>query len=144
MYLVYEGPDAVGKTTTRKLVEKQRDGKDVVLDRFIGSNIVYGRVFNRYSKEEISNLYLDDCNFVFTFYPVLIYLYAPAEVLFERIKKDKHKKISVDLLRKTILEYDLYFDRSFCRNKIKINTNQFLQNKVVDQILKFLKDVENK
>ncbi len=144
MYLVYEGSDQVGKTTTRKLVEKERNGKDVVLDRFIGSNIVYGKVFDRYTKDEIDKLYEDDSEFVYVFKPVLIYLYAPVKCLIERIKKDKHEDIDSDLLRKTLAEYDEYFEKCHYENKIKIDTNIYDQNEVVRQIINFLLTAENK
>jgi len=144
LYLVWEGPDQSGKTSTRKLVEKQRDGKDVVLDRFIGSNIVYGKVFGRYTKEEIDDLYEDDSEFIYVFKPVLIYLYAPIECLIERIKKDKHEDINSDLLTKTLTEYDEYFEKCHYENKIKIDTNIYNQNEVVRQIINFLSNIENK
>jgi len=144
MYIIYEGPDQVGKTTTRKLVEEQRNGKDVVIDRFIGSNIVYGTVNIRYTLEELRYLYIDDFLFVAKFKPVLIYLYAPVNVLLERIKKDKHEEIDEDHLINTSTEYDRYYERCGYKNKIKINTSKFKQTEVVKQIIKFLKNVENK
>lgn len=143
-YVVYEGPDQSGKSTTRKLIEKQRNGKDVVLDRFIGSNVVYGKVFERYSEEEIDNLYVDDYQFVTMFKPVLIYLYAPVKCLIERIKKDKHEDIDSDLLSKTLTEYDEYFEKCHYENKIKIDTSVYNQDEVVRQIINFLSTVENK
>jgi len=144
MYIVFEGPDQVGKTTTRKLVEQQRNGKDIVIDRFIGSNIVYGIIGMRYSVEELQCLYIDDFIFAAKFKPVLVYLYAPVGVLIGRIKKDGHEEIDEDKLTKTILEYDGYFERCGYEDKIKIDTSLFDQTEVVKQIIKFLKNVEYK
>jgi thymidylate kinase len=143
-YLVYEGPDQSGKTTTRKLVEKERDGKDVVIDRFIGTNIVLSNVNMRYTIDEMQCLYVDDSRFVNMFNPILIYLYAPVKVLLERIRNDKHEKIDSKKLIKTLSEYNKYFKRCGYKNKIKIDTSKFSQQKVVEQIINFLKYVENK
>lgn len=144
MYIVYEGADQTGKTTTRKLVEKLRDGKDVVIDRFIGSNIVYGVTGLRYTIAELQCLYVDDARFASMFKPALIYLHAPIEILIKRIKKDKHEKIDKEKLAKTLLEYDKYFERCGYEKKIKIDTSKFTQLKVVRQIINFLREIENK
>lgn len=139
MFIVYEGPDQSGKTTTRKLIEKIRDGKDVVIDRFIGSNIVYGVIDMRYFKEELKSLYIDDYRFASMFKPVLIYLYAPTEILIQRIKKEKHETIDEKKLKRTLLEYDKYFKRCGYDKKIKIDTSKYKQSEVVKQIINFLK-----
>ncbi|MFA5394996.1 MAG: hypothetical protein WC346_03155 [Methanogenium sp.] len=144
MFIVYEGTDCSGKTTTRKLVEKQRDGKDVVIDRFIGSNIVYGLIFKRYTEEKFKILYVDDYRFASMFNPVLIYLYAPVKEIVKRMKKDGHEEIDKEILTKTLKEYNKYFDRCGYENKIKINTSRYDQKDVVKKIINFLKHVENK
>jgi len=144
MYLIYEGTDRVGKTTTRKLVEKQRNGKDVVIDRFIGSNIVYGMIFHRYTEEELKILYVDDYRFASMFKPVLIYLYAPVKEIIKRLKKDKHEKIDKEVLEQTLIEYDKYFDRCGHEHKLKIDTSLHKQEEVVRQILTYLDYVEGR
>ena len=144
MYLVYEGPDRVGKTTTRKLVEKQRNGKDIVIDRFLGSNIVYGMIFKRYNVEELKILYVDDYRFASMFKPVLIYLYAPVKEIIKRMKKDKHEKIDKEVLEQTLIEYDKYFDRCGYEHKLKIDTSLHKQEEVVRQILTYLDYVEGR
>ncbi len=144
MYIVYEGTDQSGKTTTRKLVEKQRDGKDIVLDRFIGSNIVYGFIFKRYTLEEYRLLYVDDYRFASMFKPVLIYLYAPVKEIIKRMEKDNHEKIDKEILEKTLKEYNKYFKRCGYENKIKIDTSKNKQSEVVKKIIKFLNHVESK
>lgn len=141
-YLIYEGPDLVGKTTTRKLVEKQRDGKDVVIDRFIGSNIVYGILNNRYTEEEIKSLHDDEFKFSATFRPVLIYLYAPLEEILKRIKQDSHIEIDSEKIKKTIEEFEKYYEQSQYKNKIKIDTSKFNKEEVASQILEYLKHIE--
>jgi thymidylate kinase len=143
-YIIYEGPDCVGKTTTRKLVEKHRDGKDIVLDRFIGSNIVFGSINHRYTLEEMQSLWFDDYLFVARFNPALVYLYAPVDTLIERIKNTKHEDIDKEKLEKTLIEFDKYFDRSDHKNKIKINTSIYNQEEVVRQIINFLENAETK
>lgn len=143
-YIVYDGPDQAGKTTTRKLVEKQREGKDIVIDRFIGSNIVYGLVFRRHTEEELKILYVDDYRFASMFKPVLVYLYAPVKEIIRRIEKNKHEKVDKEILEQTLIEYDKYFDRCGYENKIKIDTSLFKQTEVVKQIIDFLNYVENK
>jgi thymidylate kinase len=142
-YLIYEGPDCVGKTTTRKLVEKQRDGKDIVLDRFIGSNIVFGAINMRYTLDEMQSLWFDDYLFVARFNPVLIYLYAPVETLIERISKTKHENIDREKLEKTISEFDKYFEKADHKFKIKIDTSKHNQEEVVRQIINFLQHAES-
>lgn len=144
LYLVYEGPDQVGKTTTRKLVEKQRKGEDVVIDRFIGSNIVYGTVFKRYSKKQIETLYNDEHSFNERFKPVLIYLYAPTKELIKRIEKDNHEKINENILTRSNEEFDKYFERCDYTHKLKIDTSFYTQPEVVELIISFLNHVESK
>ena len=144
MYIVYEGPDRVGKTTTRKLVEKQRDGKDIVIDRFIGSNIVYGIVGLRYTLEEFQCMYVDDARFAKMFNAVLIYLYAPMKTILERMEKDGHEEIGEEKLKMSLEQYDKYYKRCGYEHKIKIDTSKYNQEKVVEKILKFLKNVERK
>lgn len=145
LFLIWEGPDLVGKTTTRKLVEKQREGKDIVIDRFLGSNIVYGHVFDRYSKEDFDRLYFNEYKFSKLFNPVLIYLWAPVVEIQKRAKEMKHEKISKKNLIKTLNMFDKYFDEmTEYKNKIKINTNKYKQKEVVEQIIDFLNYVENK
>jgi len=143
MFIIYEGTDRSGKTSTRKLVEKQRNGKDVVIDRFIGSNIVYGNVFNRYTEDEkISNTNLE-IKFSIMFKPVLIFLYAPVEEIIKRMKKDNHEDIDMKILESTLEEYYKYFETAPYEYKIKINTNEYDREKVVELILEYLKYVES-
>ena len=143
MYIIWEGLDRSGKTTTRKLVEKQRNGKDIVIDRFIGSNIVYGKLYKRYSKEELQKLYNDEQCFRSFFDSVLIYLYAPVNVIIKRIEKDKHEKIDKIKLKKTSKEFNEYYKKCSFENKIKINTDKNTQKEVVNKILNYLKTIEN-
>lgn len=144
LYLIYEGTDRAGKTSTRKLVEKYRKGKDVVIDRFIGSNIVFGKVFERYNDSEIKKLYDDERNFASMYEPVLIYLYSSSDVILKRIKKDNHEKIDKEIIEKTLEEYNIYFDNSYIKNKIKINTEKFNQDEVVKIIINYLAAYNNK
>jgi len=139
LFIIWEGPDEVGKTSTRKLVEKKRNGKDVMIDRFIGSNLVYGKIFKRYNEIERLTLIGYDTLFKNVIDPVLIYLTAPATTIIERIKKDKHEKINTILLNKTIKEYDNYFENCNYNSKIKIDTSKHKQDEVVNIIIKFLK-----
>lgn len=145
LHLIWEGPDLVGKTTTRKLVEKRRKGKDIVIDRFLGSNIVYGHVFDRYTKEEFDRLYLDEYKFSKLFNPILIYLWAPVKEIRKRAKETRHEKISKKNLEKTLDMFNKYFDEiTEYKNKIKIDTSKFNQEEVVNQIINYLNYVENK
>ena len=143
-FLVYEGPDQVGKTTTRKTIEKIRHGKDVGIDRFIGSNLVYGNLFSRYSKEEELELLKADNVFNLCYNPILIYLTAPLEVIKNRIKKDNHEHIDIDLLKKTIVEFEKYYLTCPYNNKIRVDTSEKTQSEVVQDIIVFIKNVENK
>lgn len=143
MFIVYEGPDQVGKTTTRKMIEKIRQGKDVGIDRFIGSNLVYGSLFNRYSDEEGGELLKADSIFSETLKPILIYLTAPLEIIRERIQKDNHEHIDVDLLRKTIIQFEKYFLSCPYVHKIRIDTSKLKQSEVVNMLIEFIENVEN-
>lgn len=142
LFLIYEGPDQVGKTTTRKCVEKRRQGKDIGIDRFIGSNLVYGKLFNRYSNQEELELLQADNNFR-SFSPVLIYLTAPLETILERIKKDKHEHIDINLLRNTLIEFEKYFLTCPYKYKIKIDTSKKTQTEVVNNLIEYIENVEN-
>ena len=138
LYIIWEGPDEVGKTTTRKLVEKTRQGRDIMIDRFIGSNLIYGKLFKRYSERELKEIKIDENLFNRIFNPILIYLYAPVKTIAERIKKDKHEKINISLLKKTLKEYDEYYNKSEIVDKIKIDTSKHNQEEVVQIINTFL------
>ena len=143
MFIVYEGPDRVGKTTTRKMIEKLRRGKDVGIDRFIGSNLVYGNLFGRYSNQEELNLLKSDFDFSKSLKPILIYLTAPLEIIRERIKKDNHEHLDIDLLRKTIIEFEKYYLTCPYIDKIRIDTSKYTQQEVVYMLIKFIEDVEH-
>jgi len=137
-YLIWEGPDEVGKTSTRKLVEKSRKGRDIMIDRFIGSNLIYGKLFKRYTEQELKEIEIEEKMFIRMFDPVLIYLYAPVKTIVERIKKDKHEAINMTLLKKTLKEYNEYYEKSEILNKIKIDTSKYKQDEVVHIINSFL------
>ncbi len=144
LYIIFEGPDRAGKTTTRKLVEKLRDGKDIVIDRFIGSNIVYGKVFDRYTEKEIAHLYHDELMFAKTLKPVLIFLNAPLGTIKKRLKSDNHEKINTNILNKALSEYHNYYVDTFISDKLSIDTSKYTQTEVVGKIISYLIYVENK
>ncbi len=142
MFIVYEGLDQVGKTTIRKLIERRRFGKDVGIDRFIGSNLVYGNLFDRYTKEE--KLELEKADIAFKIFdPILIYLVAPIETILERIEKDKHEHIDIDLLRKTSNEFEEYYQSCPYKHKLKLDTSKYSIEEVVNLSIKFIENVEN-
>jgi thymidylate kinase len=142
LYIIFEGPDRVGKTSTRALVHKIRNQKDNALDRFIGSMIVYGNIFGRYSIVDEIKQYDDEKKFVNMFETSLIYLYAPAETIIERIENDNHTELDKELIEKELKEFDKYFERTNIKNKIKIDTSKFSQEEVVEKIIVFLNNIE--
>jgi len=142
-YIIWEGPDEVGKTSTRKLVEKARKGKDIMIDRFIGSNLVYGNLYARYTEKEILELKTDEKRFIANFDAVLIYLYAPVKTIVKRIQNDRHEEIDEKTLKDTLKEYNEYFKNSSYTKKIKIDTSKYDQKAVVKIILSFLKSLEH-
>lgn len=135
--IIFEGPDQSGKTSTRKMVEKRMNFRDVGVDRFIGSCIVYGRVFNRFTKEQEAefveaNLKLKNLN------PVLIYLTAPIETIIERMNNTNHEVIDKTLLAKTIHEFDKYYVECPYDYKIKLDTSKRTQEQIVDLLVEYL------
>ena len=60
MILIFEGPDKSGKTTLRELIRKERNHKDVTIDRLFGSMIVYGSVFKRNIDGDEANFYMKE------------------------------------------------------------------------------------
>lgn len=143
-YIIFEGLDGSGKTSTLNIIKKKRKQKDNILDRFIGSMIVYGTIFKRYNKRDIEKQYFDDKKFQSNFNPILIYLHAPVRILIKRMKKNKHEEIDKNILKKSSKEFNKYFDRCCYEYKIKINTNKYKQQEVVKKIINFLENVENK
>jgi len=141
-YLIFEGIDRVGKTTTRKLVEKERNVKDTGIDRFIGSSIVYGKIYKRYSKKEFEKLYNDEYLFSTTFDTILIFLYSSVDITIKRIEESGHEKIDKKLLTETLKEFNNYYEKSSFKNKIKIDTGKYSQKEVVEKILNYLKKIE--
>lgn len=138
LFLIWEGPDEVGKTSTRKMIEKKRYGKDIMIDRFIISNLVYGEIYDRYTDDEKAYLDFKNERLKALINPVLIYLYAPVDVIIERIKRDRHEDIDKEVLEKTIKKYDEYFEKSTYNYKIKIDTSKYNQDIVVRKILNYL------
>lgn len=138
-YIIFEGPDGSGKTSTLNLVKKFRNQEDNILDRFIGSMIVYGKIFGRYGKRDIYSQYFQDYIFNTFFTPILIYLYAPVDVLIKRLEKNGHEKIDKKVLGKALKEFDKYYEKCCYTNKLKIDTSKYSQKEVVRKIIKFLK-----
>ena len=79
-----------------------------------------------------------------SFNPILIYFTAPLETLLKRIKKDQHEHIDTDLLRKTLIEFEKYYLTCPYQHKIKVDTSKNTQEEIVNILINFIENVENK
>ncbi len=144
MILIFEGPDKSGKTTLRELIRKVRNHEDVTLDRYFGSMIVYGRLFNRYTEKEVKEWYEKERIMDIWFSPVLVYVKCSVEKMQERIKENSHEPIAQDFLKKTIEEYDRYFDESQYKYKLTIDTSLLTIEETCDKLVDYMNKIEKK
>jgi len=139
--LIFEGADKSGKTSLREMIRRARNHEDVTLDRFFGSMIVYGKVFNKYTPEQMFDFEMKEKLFEANFKPVLIYCSTSMSVLKMRLLRHGHEEIPDKVLSDTLAEFNGYFKKTAYTLKIKIDTDEQTLEQSVNAIVKYLKDV---
>lgn len=80
--IILEGPDKAGKSTVYQAFRKATFYQPLVIDRFIGSNIVYDQLHDRLDKHTAH--YNMEVRLKDIFNPLVVYLWAPDHVLMRR------------------------------------------------------------
>jgi len=140
--VIFEGADRSGKSTLREMLREKRNHKDVTLDRFFGSMIVYGRLFGILTKNQIAKFECGENKFEKNFAPVLVLLTSSIAELDRRIWTTGHNRIGKRLIKKTLQEFDKYFDECPYKHRIKIDTSKLSEEKALDTLIYFLEKLE--
>lgn len=82
--VILEGSDKAGKSTIYQAFRRATDYQPLIIDRFIGSNIVYDQLYERKDSEEIEEYYQLENELVKVFNPLVVYLWAPISTLLNR------------------------------------------------------------
>lgn len=84
--VILEGPDKAGKSTIYQAFRRATNYQPLVIDRFLGSNIVYDQLHGRtnMSSDTVKEYYRTEDRLLETFNPLVVYLYAPVSVLLAR------------------------------------------------------------
>ena len=84
--VILEGSDKAGKSTIYQAFRRATNYQPLVIDRFIGSNIVYDQLHGRCSPEGdvIQGHYKTEEELLKIFNPLIVYLYAPTSLLLAR------------------------------------------------------------
>jgi len=138
--LILEGGDKVGKSTVYQLLRRSTDYQPLVIDRFIGSNIVYDQFYGR---ESDLNKYREaETELLKIFDVYLILLVTDPDTQRVRICKEEQ---GID--KERALENYLKIDRLFrdyiqwsnIAHKLIIDTSRGDPQQVVNQIVNFVK-----
>jgi thymidylate kinase len=123
MIVIFEGADKTGKDSLIKEFHKLTNYKYSCINRFSGTSYAYGKFWKRnldYKKYLLQDIeYFDKA--------VLVYLYAPKEILEKRFKE--HNEKDIDLKKLEILEnyYNEYLT-STPLYTILVNTNKSISS----------------
>lgn len=129
--VILEGPDKAGKSTIYQAFRKATDYQPLVIDRFIGSNIVYDQLHGR--PDVIKECYETEKRLLQIFNPLVVYLHAPTSVLLTR--SIHHGEIESE--RYDIENISWYYERYLEQTSlevIKINTHTCPKEAVVRAI----------
>ena len=136
--VIIESTDGCGKTTIKKALERASNWKYIVLDRFIGSDIVYDAIYNR--KNRARMLLKLENNLTKIANVLLIYLDCNLNEQLRRLKIKKEDKIIIKNISIAKKLFEEYLDNTNL-NYIIIDTSKNTINKCVEDIINF---VENK
>jgi len=143
MLIILEGPDKAGKSTIYQHLRRATSYQPLVIDRFIGSNIVYDQVHGRkeadYTKEEW--LAIEE-RLKSIFRPVVVFLKVPTSILLQRSVKAGDYNLEGDDIRGAKVPYDEYLGKTSLP-VIEINTSNSIQH-CVKTILREINDMEER
>lgn len=117
--VILEGPNASGKSTIFKALQREADYQLLVLDRFLGSHIVFDWIRKRSDYSSNHYLLLEE-QLKDIFNPLVVYLHAPLEVLrqrhefrnFEYHDLFDHTERNQDDFTRVIEVYNTYLDHT--------------------------------
>ena len=144
--VILEGPNASGKSTIFKALQREVDYQLLVLDRFLGSHIVFD--WMRQRSDYTSNHYFGiEEQLKETFNPLVVYLHAPLEILERRYDFRKAaKQDSFDGIErkpsdfvKVMCLYDSYLDYTPL-DVMKIDTSELTEEATVKAIIHCLEE----
>ncbi len=137
-FVIFEGPDKVGKTTLFKLFRRATDYIPLAIDRFTASNYVYDKFYKRetnlkeYLKAEEKIQEIFDC--------YLILLTCRPEIVDQRIRAEEKgidKVIALGNYRGILKGFEEYYKISKYTNKCVIDTSDAPEQDCLREILKF-------
>lgn len=126
--IVLEGADKVGKSTLYQKLRRATHYQPLVIDRFIGSNIVYDKFYNRPYLQENLNRYADDektMNSIFNLVVVLVTV-SESEAIsrIEKLEAGIDKDIALANFKGTSKLFNDYLASSPAHYKYTLNTTE--------------------
>ena len=132
--LILEGADKVGKTSLYQAYRRATAYQPYVIDRFIGSNIVYDKLYGRETRS--AEDYLEDEAELGGFDVFLAVLTAPHEIIEQRIRESE-KGVDLKVALANFIEADRLFREYFEMSGFKkalIDTSEPIE-KNLEQLL---------
>ena len=137
--VILEGADKSGKSTIYQAFRRATSYQPLVIDRFIGSNIVYDQLHGRTHSGSIEEYYEIEDKLSEIFNPLLVYLHAPISLLIDRstdagdIRKEEHDISNIPWYYNTYLNHTSL-------PVLSINTRLYTINETVEMIINKLKE----
>ena len=111
--------------------------KNAIIDRYIYCNKVYASIFPQYTILTTRQFNFIEREIEADENVVVVYLYAPVEVLKKRLMKrgDEHMDKVLERLEVINDEYEHVFENSIVK-PVRINTEEYGSDEIVDYLLK--------
>ena len=141
LLIVLEGGDKVGKSTIYQALRRATHYQPFVIDRFIGSNIVYDKMYGRTS---IADNRAAELALMEKFEVILVLLDAPEEELILRIEANEEgadKAIALDNICDTKPLFKDYFLAAPYHHKILIDTTHAV-DECVREITDYINEID--
>lgn len=142
LLIVLEGVDKVGKSTIYQQLRRVTHYQPLVIDRFIGSNIVYDRVYGRPSN--IPAYYETERKLKEIFTLVVVYLTCGERELLTRMElKETGENLekAVANHKRASAQYDKYLQNTKADLVIKLDTTNISVDEAVSKILESIRRI---
>ena len=144
--VILEGPNASGKSTIFKALQREVDYQLLVLDRFLGSHIVFDGLRDRENYTMSQYFYIEE-QLLDIFNPLVVYLHAPLDILQTRysFRKDAKQDSFDGIERKPedfvrVIElYDIYLSYTPL-DIMRIDTSKLTEEATVKAIIHCLEE----
>ena len=136
--VIFEGCDRVGKDSAILAFHKLTGYQYPVINRFLGSHYVYGRLYKRPNPEQ----YLEFENKIDLTNYFLVYLYSYTETIKQRMIDTKETDIRPEDIDEIIFYYSFWLANTKF-NRIIINTSNITPEQVADKVWTRLKLIRN-